>query len=108
MDIGSAPTSGEDLQATNMQVNYDAGRATVEVQGTDLQPTDTEGWQAAGKRLRQRASPATSGESAPPLATPRASSAQYAKRVSARISRAARVPRTLPREEIKVVLRPRG
>lgn len=55
MDIGSAPISGDDLQATNMQVNYDDGRAAVMVQGTDVQPTDTEGWQAAGKRLQQRA-----------------------------------------------------
>lgn len=108
MDTSGAPLAGEDFRASSVSVHYHEGRTAVTVDGTDLQPSDTEGWQGAAERLRQRAAGAASGESVPAPAAPKVSNAQFAKRVSARISRAARMPRTLPREEIKIVLRPRG
>lgn len=108
MDIGDSSASGEDLQPTNVLLNHDIGRTAVAVSGTELLPTDTEGWQAAGKRLRQRVPTTASGEPTGSQVNPTTSRAAYAKRVAARISRAARMPRALPREESKIVLRPRG
>lgn len=112
MDTGNtlSTETEESSQAPTMHVNHDGGRMAVAVTGMDATSADAdaEGWQVARRRLRQRATGAASGESV--LATPAASKSQarFAKQVAARITRAARMPHTLPREEIKIILRPRG
>lgn len=108
MDTGNTLSTEESSQAPTMHVNHDDGRMAVAVTGMDPTSADAEGWQVARRRLRQRATGAVSGESV--LATPAASKSQarFARQVAARITRAARMPHTLPREEIKIILRPRG
>ncbi|XP_077544692.1 uncharacterized protein LOC144157827 [Haemaphysalis longicornis] len=92
-------------------VGSHGGRTSVEVNGHDIAPEETSGWTAAGKRLKQVTTP---GER---LDQPRAASdrqprpserANFAKRVAATITKAARMPAVMPREEIKIVMRPRG
>ncbi|KAH9374820.1 hypothetical protein HPB48_000339 [Haemaphysalis longicornis] len=69
-----------------------------------------EGWIVAGRRLRRRTAPKV-GE--PASASPAASkqhqsSSNFARKVTTRLSKAARLPVQLPRGETKIILRPRG
>lgn len=115
MDLGvPAPT---DPPATSHEASVSAafdiaqrfGRTVIAVEGDALSPRDTEGWKSTGKQVRQRLS-------APPLPEPcnpapeksPARDATFAQRVSARITRAARMPGIMPKEDIKIVMRPRG
>lgn len=103
-------TGNEETTTTDpsYQIDRRLGRTAITVPGTDLSPADTEGWKITGTQVRQRVSTNTTGES--PLATKSGSqnSAAYAKRMTARITRAARMPNIMPKEDIKIVMRPRG
>lgn len=110
MDTNNNTETKHDSQPSHVIVNYNEGNTAVAVAGTDLALTDTEGWQVAGRRHRQRAADAAKGEpaSTTTLAAPAVRQAKFVKRITTKISKAARMPRTLPREDIKVVIRPRG
>lgn len=75
----------------------------------ETETEDDDGWIIAGRRLRRRAA-APLGKPAPPPPTasqPRGNDS-FVKKVTARLSRAARMPVALPRHEIKIIIRPRG
>lgn len=82
------------------------GRTAVAVDGVDLLPNDTEGWKTTGKQVSQRLSAPTLPENstAPPVKSP-TKDAAVAHRISARLTRAARMPRILPKEDTKIVMR---
>ncbi|KAH9372822.1 hypothetical protein HPB48_017634 [Haemaphysalis longicornis] len=85
------------------------GRTAVAVDGVDLLPNDTEGWKTTGKQVSQRLSAPTLPENstAPPVKSP-TKDAAVAHRISARFTRAARMPRILPKEDTQIAMRPRG
>lgn len=116
MDIGTTSPLEESPRASTMQVNYDHGRVSVAVTGTDPTPAEEGGedrWQVARRRMRRQAAGAAGGKSVPvvsattPPAAPK-NQARFAKQVAARLTKAARMPHALPKEDIKVILRPRG
>lgn len=109
MDMGVEPDQGEE-GTPQVQLDRFAGRTTVIVQGEDLSPTDIAGWTTPGRQLQQRAAmkqPAT-GESAAKAPKSTTSKAQFARRVNAALTRAARMPTNIPRGETKIIVRPRG
>lgn len=81
----------------------------VEVPGEDLVPNDTAGWTAHGRRTKRLGTGMKAGESVSSSEhQPRPRErVNYAKRVTARITKAARMP-AMPREETKIIIRPRG
>lgn len=85
------------------------GRTNVEVTGGDFGPGDKAGWMAQGKRTRPLNAESKAGEST--ACTGRQSRprerAEYTRRGTKRITRAARMP-PLPREKAKIIVRPRG
>lgn len=109
---------GNHQRASTMQVNFTQGRMSVAVTGMD--PTPKEGgegrWQEARRRMRRRATgeETAGGKSVPssavpaPAATPAKNQARFAKQVAARLTKAARMPRELPKGDYRVILRPRG
>lgn len=118
---------GNHRQAPTMQVNYTQGRMSVTVAGED--PTPKEGgegrWQEARRRMRRRTTgeEAAGGKSVPtssaasaaavasvpaPAAAPVKNQAKFVRQVAARLTKAARMPRELPKGDFRVILRPRG
>lgn len=85
------------------------GRTCVQVGGRDATPGESSGWIAASRRMRKTKD--QQGER-PTLASERQSRpkerANFTKRVTENIKRAARMPATIPREDHKIVIRPRG
>lgn len=91
-----------------MTVGNIEGKTFVKVSGRDVTPGESRGWIAGSRKLRKpREQP---GER--PLASERQSrpkeKANFVKRVTANIKREARMPATMPREDFKIVMRPRG
>lgn len=88
------------------------GRTAIEVPGEALQEYDTSGWIRATDHNpppRKTPQPRTNGEATTiKKHEPRTSKAQFAQKVTASMTRAARMPASIPREENKVILRPRG
>ncbi|KAH7973966.1 hypothetical protein HPB49_007909 [Dermacentor silvarum] len=84
------------------------GRTCIEVHGEDITPEEAEGWSASGKRIKKIMAGKENGESAAitrqSRPKPRAS---FAKRVAASVTKAARMPIDMPKEETKVVMRPK-
>lgn len=81
----------------------------VEVPGEDFVPNDTAGWTAQGRSTKRLGTELKAGES---VSSSEHQSrlrerVDYAKRVTARITKAARMPE-MPREETKIIIRPRG
>lgn len=81
----------------------------VEVPGEDFEPNDMAGWTAPGRRTKRLGTEQKAGESISSSEHPSRSRERvsYAKRVTARITKAARMP-ALPRGEAKIIIRPRG
>lgn len=102
MDVSPASTSNE------IQLGNHEGRTSVEVAGEDFVPGDTAGWTALGRRIKRSSTESKAGET---IATERQSRpmerVNYVKRVTAAITRAARMP-ALPKEDAKIIIRPRG
>lgn len=98
MDVSTAATT----------IGSHEGRTSVEVHGEDFVPGDTAGWTASGRRGKRVGTDPKGGE---PFSTGHQSRprerANYAKRLTAAITRAARMP-AMPREEAKIIVRPRG
>ncbi|XP_075738995.1 uncharacterized protein LOC142784488 [Rhipicephalus microplus] len=103
---------GNDTTTTDtindQEVLRSTGRTTVAVRGNDLHPSDIAGWKISGKQVSQRLNkPQLNEVTQSNKPTPQFSEAQ-AKRMVARITKASRMPLNLPREEQKIVIRPRG
>lgn len=81
----------------------------MEVPGEDYEPNDTAGWTAPGRRTKRLGTEQKAGESISSSEHQARSRERVscAKRVTARITKAARMP-ALPREEAKIIMRPRG
>ncbi|KAH8009913.1 hypothetical protein HPB51_021711 [Rhipicephalus microplus] len=92
----------------DQEVLRSTGRTAVAVRGNDLHPNDIAGWKISGKQVSQRPNkPQLNEVTQSNKPTPQFSEAQ-AKRMVARITKASRMPLNLPREEQKIVIRPRG
>ncbi|KAH8034671.1 hypothetical protein HPB51_000309 [Rhipicephalus microplus] len=103
---------GNDTTTTDtindQEVLRSTGRTAVAVRGNDLHPSDIAGWKISGKQVSQRLNkPQLNEVTQSNKPTPQFSEAQ-AKRMVARITKASRMPLNLPREEQKIVIRPRG
>lgn len=101
-------TPTEEDGSPDMQLGNYEGNTSIEVPGEDLNPTDTAGWTTTGKRNKQQATPST-GES-PAIDRPSRprERASYAKRIATALTKAARMPQVLPKNDIKIIVRPRG
>lgn len=106
MDTSAIP-SNDATTAPQLQLDRDTGRTIIAVHGDELSPTDTAGWTTTGKHVQQRATQPVPGESTTDT-TRTTTRASFAKRVTATLTKAARMPSTLPRDEIKIIMRPRG
>lgn len=101
----------EEHQNLHLQLGQRDGRTVVAVPGEDLQASDTAGWTLATRRAQpHRETPPlrANGESTAKKHEPRSSQAQFARRVTASMTKAARMPANIPRDEHKVIVRPRG
>lgn len=103
--------SGSDSTTTTSQdqaVHRSPGRTAIVVQGTDLHPNDTEGWKITGKQVSQRITTPQKYETTPNATTTPHFNEVHTKRMVTKITKASRMPHILPREETKIVMRPRG
>lgn len=112
MDTGSEHDQ-EEREDPTLQIQLDrfAGRTAVAVHGEELSAGDTAGWVVPKRRApQQREAPqqSTTGESAVKVSKPTTNRAQFARRVNATLTKAARMPANIPRSEHKVIVRPRG
>lgn len=100
-------TPVEEDGSPDMQLGNYEGNTSIEVPGEDINPTDTAGWNITGKRIKQ-ATP-SNGES-PAIDRPSRprERVNYAKRIATALTKAARMPQVLPKEDIKIIVRPRG
>lgn len=102
----------EEVQALQPQLGNLDGRTAITVQGEALQDNDFAGWETAVRKPRQHKPTSQScfaGEFTPTKKhESRYTQAQYVKKVTAHISRAARMPMNIPREESKIIIRPKG
>lgn len=123
------------FSAPDFNIDRSGGRAVVEVAGETLRDSDVAGWtlrggrSSAAERRQRREIPPTSRVSpgndgtgernslttdvgAPSKAASkresRGAQARFARRVTARITKAARMPKNIPRNEHKIIVRPRG
>lgn len=112
METECEPDVREEVQALQPQLGHLDGRIAITVQGEDLQDNDFAGWGTALGKPRQHMPTSQScfaGESTPTKKhESRYTQAQYVKKVTANISRAARMPMNIPREESKIIIRPKG
>lgn len=112
METECEPDVRGEVQALQPQLGHLDGRTAITVQGEDLQDNDFAGWETAVRKPRQHKPTSQScfaGESTPTKKhESRYTQAQYVKKVTANISRAARMPMNIPREESKIIIRPKG
>lgn len=106
---GTITNAGMEPTETTVVLNHEGGRTLAIVAGEEAAPTDNDGWITAGRKLQRRHAEEPAGK---PVLTPAASqpksNSRFARQVTARISKAARMPVSLPKEEIKIIVRPRG
>ncbi|KAH7973901.1 hypothetical protein HPB49_006761 [Dermacentor silvarum] len=101
-------TSIRDM-ASALSIGSFGGRTCIEVHGEDITPQEAEGWSASGMRIKQIMAGKQNGESAAITRQSRPKTrASFAKRVTASVTKAARMPIDMPKEDSKVVMRPRG
>lgn len=89
------------------------GRTAVVVPGEDLSPDDHAGWTLQSRkhyRGREEGSQplVSTGKPAATALKSQPTRAQFARKVNATMARMARMPRSIPREDYKIVVRPRG
>ncbi|KAG0434335.1 hypothetical protein HPB47_019173, partial [Ixodes persulcatus] len=102
-------TSMGDNMASTLSISSFGGRTYIEVHGEDITPEEAEGWSASGKRIKQIMAGKENGESAAISRQSRPKTrASFAKRVAASVTKAARMPIDMPKEDTKIVMRPRG
>lgn len=112
MDL-STPAPGTDSTTSQAPPPRDTlrlhGRGVVAVEGEDLSPLDTDGWKISGKQVSQHLlPPPASGSSEPRQSNRPDRNTNFAQRVSARLTKAARMPNVLPKSDTKIIIRPRG
>ncbi|KAM7282318.1 uncharacterized protein ISCGN_002468 [Ixodes scapularis] len=109
MDETTTATSTGEAVASSLRVGNVDGRTFIEVPGERIEPEEVEGWKVSGKRIKEITNGTESREFA---ATNRSSRprtrAKYAKKVASAITKGARMPVSMPKEDIKIVVRPRG
>lgn len=103
----SSPRKELDKQEQHPRRNVPelAGNMMMEVQGEDISPDEyhrSTGWICVGSERPSRSKDQDVKQAE------RAPSRTYAKKVTATATKAARMPYALPREERKVIIRPRG
>lgn len=108
MEIGTTP---QEDRSPDLQLGSHHGRTSIGVQGSDITPRDTAGWTTVSKRVKHAdaANASKAGESPATEHTSRARErASYARRATAAATKAARMPSILPKDDIKIIVRPRG
>ncbi|KAG0413954.1 hypothetical protein HPB47_008885 [Ixodes persulcatus] len=102
-------TSMGDNMASTLSIGSFGGHTYIEVHGEDITPEEAEGWSASGKRIKQIMAGKENGESAAISRQSRPKTrASFAKRVAASVTKAARMPIDMPKEDTKIVMRPHG
>ncbi|XP_077531183.1 uncharacterized protein LOC144143282 [Haemaphysalis longicornis] len=109
MELGADESNNTTTPSRTTEVLNNAGRTVIAVQGSDLNPRDTAGWKStATKQVSQiQLQPQASKDTQNSKSTSQFSESQ-AKRIVARVTKASRLPVNLPKEERKVIMRPRG
>ncbi|KAG0436234.1 hypothetical protein HPB47_018065 [Ixodes persulcatus] len=102
-------TSMGDNMASTLSIGSFGGHTYIEVHGEDITPEEAEGWSASGKRIKQIMAGKKNGESAAISCLSRPKTrASFAKRVADSVTKAARMPIDMPKEDTKIVMRPHG
>ncbi|XP_075535181.1 uncharacterized protein LOC142570721 [Dermacentor variabilis] len=102
-------TSMGDNMASAPSIGSLGGHTCIDVPGEDITPEEAEGWSSSGKRIKQIMAGKANGESAAITHQSRPKiRASFAKRVAASVTKAARMPTDMPKEDTKIVMRPRG
>ncbi|KAK8765808.1 hypothetical protein V5799_031584 [Amblyomma americanum] len=102
-------TSMGDNMASAPSIGSLGVRTCIEVHGEDITPEEAKGWSASGKRIKQIMAGKENGESAAITRQSRPKTrTSFAKRVAASGTKAARMPIDMPKEDTKIVMRPRG
>ncbi|XP_070384818.1 uncharacterized protein [Dermacentor albipictus] len=102
-------TSMRDNMASAPSIGCLGGRTCIAVHGKDITPEEAEGWSASGKRIKQIMAGKENGESAAVTRQSRPKTrASFAKRVTASVTKATRMPTDIPKDDTKIVMRPRG
>ncbi|KAH7942170.1 hypothetical protein HPB49_021495 [Dermacentor silvarum] len=102
-------TSMGDNKASALSIGSFCGRTCIEVHREDITPEEAEGWSTSGKRIKQIMAGKENGESTAITRQSRPKTrANFAKRVAASVTKAARIPINMPKEDANVVMRPRG
>ncbi|KAH6946300.1 hypothetical protein HPB50_012743 [Hyalomma asiaticum] len=108
MELGAYESNNTTAPSRTTEVLNNAGRTAVAVQGSDLKPRDTAGWkftatkQVSQIQLQPQASKDTQNKSTSQF------SESQAKNIVARVTKSSRLPVNLPKEEQKIIMRPRG
>ncbi|KAL1467133.1 hypothetical protein MTO96_042362 [Rhipicephalus appendiculatus] len=108
MELGADESNNTTAPSRTTEVLNNAGRTAVAVQGSDLNPRDTAGWkftatkQVSQIQLQPQASKDTQNKSTSQF------SESQAKKIIARVTKSSRLPVNLPKEEQKIIMRPRG
>lgn len=108
MELGADESNNTTAPSRTTEVLNNAGRTAVAVQGSDLNPRDTAGWkftatkQVSQIQLQPQASKDTQNKSTSQF------SESQAKKIVARVTKSSRLPVNLPKEEQKIIMRPRG
>lgn len=98
MDFNTIGTDETATTALDYRIDRSLGRTAIAVPGTDLAPTDTEGWKINGQQVSQRISTNIRRESPSVTKTEPQSSEAFARRMAARLTKASRMPNIIPRE----------
>lgn len=89
--------------------NNTTGKLCVFVHGEDLTPDDTAGWVLPGGKRIKNGKNNESGESASAAKQSRPREREnFARRIAREATKAARMPSVMPRDDVKIIIRPRG
>ncbi|KAG0411546.1 hypothetical protein HPB47_011325 [Ixodes persulcatus] len=99
----------EKTQQTVPRIGNVDGRTFVEVPGERISPGETEGWKVSGKRIKEIVNGTSGGESDETQRQSRPRTrVNYVNKITSAITKGARMPVSMPKEDIKIVVRPRG
>ncbi|KAK8763531.1 hypothetical protein V5799_033857 [Amblyomma americanum] len=98
-----------DNMASAPSIDSLGGRTCIDVHGKDITPEAAEGWWAFVKRIKQIMTDKENGEPAAIARQSRSKTrASFAKIVAASVTKEARMPIDMPKEDTKLFMRPRG
>lgn len=104
----------EDLTLQTITVDRSTGRTVAAVRGETLEADDTAGWvlprrRAAARQQGPASQASPTGESAAKASSNSTTArTHFARRVNAMLAKSARMPASIPRNEHKIIVRPRG